>query len=382
MDNSERSKRKTSTKAHQFRLPLLPENGPSPVGLEASPDTHKPSRRPAPLVAEHLWPAVATEVYNTYWKFAAERQAVFFRKLEGCAPPWSADPILSHYKFTNAYRACDRVSQYLIRHVIYEGDQRPEEVFFRTILFKVFNRISTWQLLLQEFGEVRYSTYSFDKYNAVLTLAMENEQRIFSAAYIMPSGQTSFGFTRKHSNYLRLIERMMADHVPSQIGRLRTMREVFELLRSYPLMGDFLAFQYAIDLNYSELTNFSEMEFVIPGPGAREGIRKCFSSLGGLNEIDLIRVITERQEIEFARLGLNFRSLYGRSLQLIDCQNLFCEVDKYARHAHPEVKGTAGRTRIKQSYHATPEPVSYLYPPKWKINHLVTPQRGADDTPI
>ena len=41
-------------------------------------------------------------------------------------------------------------------------------------------------------------------------------------------------------------------------------------------------------------------------------------------------------------------------MQLIDCQNLFCEVDKYARHAHPEVRGISGRTRIKQSYRPNP----------------------------
>ena len=46
------------------------------------------------------------------------------------------------------------------------------------------------------------------------------------------------------------------------------------------------------------------MEFVVPGPGALDGIRKCFSDLGGLTEADLIRVVTERQEDEFERLGL------------------------------------------------------------------------------
>ena len=40
-------------------------------------------------------------------------------------------------------------------------------------------------------------------------------------------------------------------------------------------MGDFLAFQLLIDLNYSNLTDFSEMDFVVAGPGARDGIRKC-----------------------------------------------------------------------------------------------------------
>ena len=322
--------------------------------------------------------AKPTIVYDTYWRFATERQEVFLRRLEGCSPPWTDDPILAHYKFTNAYRASDRVSQYLIRNVIYEGSQSVEEVFFRTLLFKIFNRIETWELLKAAIGEVEYSSYSFDAYDSVLSQALALGRAIYSAAYIMPSAGRVFGYSQKHRNHLKLIERMMADGVPQRIAGARTMRDAFGVLRSYPSIGDFLAYQFVTDLNYSEVTNFSEMEFVVPGPGALDGIRKCFSDLGALTEADLIRVIAERQEEEFERLGLLFRNLWGRRLNLIDCQNLFCEVGKYARLKHPEFKGTGNRSRIKQVYRRTVEPVQYWYPPKWGINTLI-PSVGASD---
>ena len=57
---------------------------------------------------------------------------------------------------------------------------------------------------------------------------------------------------------------------------------------------------------------------------------------------------------------------------MIDCQNLFCEVDKYARVAHPEVMGITGRNRIKQKFRATDEKISFFYPPKWKINDNIS----------
>ena len=88
----------------------------------------------------------------------------------------------------------------------------------------------------------------------------------------------------------------------------------------------------------------------MPGPGARDGIRKCFRDTGGLNECEIIQWTMERQDQEFSRLGLDFQSLWGRPLQLIDCQNLFCEVDKYSRVKHPEIIGITGRKRIKQKY--------------------------------
>jgi hypothetical protein len=130
-----------------------------------------------------------------------------------------------------------------------------------------------------------------------------------------------------------------------------------------------------IDLNYSNLVNFSESEFVVPGPGALSGVHKCFSSLGGLTEANIIRLVTERQEEEFASRGIKFQSLWGRPLQLIDCQNLFCEVDKYARIAHPEF--TNGRIRIKQHYKHNAAPITYWYPPKWKLNGRIAGRKGA-----
>ena len=51
----------------------------------------------------------------------------------------------------------------------------------------------------------------------------------------------------------------------------------------------------------------------------------------------------------FARLGLDFRDLWGRWPTLIDWQNVSCVVSKYTRATHPHIRGVSGRTRIKQS---------------------------------
>lgn len=317
-----------------------------------------------------LSPAQPTVVYDTYWRFAAERQEVFFRKFEGKEPPWTDDPVIARHKFTNAYRAADRVSQYLIRRVIYEGDQSVPEVFFRTILFKLFNKIETWELLMAGLSTITWEDYSFDQVDHLLSQALASKTRIYSAAYIMPSGNSAFGYRRKHQNHLKLLERMMEDEVPYRIADAANMREAFAILRSYPMIGDFLAYQFVTDLNYSEICDFSEMDFVVPGPGARDGIHKCFSDLGGLSEPDIIRLVTDRQEYEFERLGLTFRSLWGRRLQLIDCQNLFCEVSKYARVMHPGVTGVNDRSRIKQVYRPLEKPIEFWFPPKWTISSL------------
>jgi thymidylate kinase len=332
-----------------------------------------------PLVYSRLARAKATIIYDTYWHFAAERQNIFFKKFEGASPPWTNDLILSSYKFTNAYRASDRTSQYLIRNVIYRGDlpNDPSEVFFRIILFKLFNKIETWELMEKALGPLTYANYSFERYDRILTKAMRSGRTIYSAAYIMPSGGRLLGHRVKHRNHLKLVERMMADRLPLTIAGARGMEDGFKFLRAYPTIGDFLAYQFITDVNYSNITDFSEDEFTIAGPGAMDGIHKCFSDLGGLKEADVIKLTTDIQVEEFRKRGLEFRSLWGRPLQFIDCQNLFCEVDKYSRVKHPEHAGRSGRTRIKQKFTNAREPVDYWYPPKWGINDAIAESKEA-----
>ena len=64
-------------------------------------------------------------------------------------------------------------------------------------------------------------------------------------------------------------------------------------------------------------------------------------------------------------LDLEFKRIDNRPLQLIDCQNIFCELDKYCRQALPDLK--SNRTKIKKHYVPKKERIEYIYPKKWKI---------------
>ena len=348
-----------------------------PCAIQGHLDIRRKSALPANVFSK-LSPAKQTPVYDAYWELAAKRQEIFFTRYDGNPPPWSDDPILQTYKFTNAYRASDRVSQYLISKVIYSDEFTKEDLLLRILLFKFFNRIGTWQLLEANFGRIVVDSFSAPKFSRALTRAASSGSRVYTAAYIMPSGMGGGRhYPRKHLMHLHLLNKMIEDGLPNKLGEARSMKEAFEALLGYPTIGPFLAYQYVTDLNYSPLLNFEEMEFVVPGPGAKEGIRKCFSDPGGLTEADIIRVVADRQEVEFERLGISFKSLWGRRLQLIDCQNLFCEVDKYARVRFPEYDGRLGRTRIKQRYRMNSEPLEYWYPSKWGINDKI--RRGIRD---
>jgi len=315
---------------------------------------------------------VRQEIFDTYWRFAAMRQEVFFKKINNLPLPWTTDPIINTYKFCNAYRASDRVSQYLIKNVIYDENRskNEEEVLFRIFLFKIFNKIETWKYLENKIGDyISLSNFDLDRYSNILQDAMSLGYVIYTSAY-MSCASKEFGYDRKHQNHLALIDKMIfKDRVVNSLVSARTFEKAFHIIQDYPLLGKFMAYQLATDINYSEIINFEENSFTVAGPGAERGIRKCFLDTNDKPYNDIIRWMTENQEKEFQRLGLNFQSLWGRPLQAIDCQNLFCETDKYCRAAFPDLK--SNRKKIKSKFTPTPQPIDYFYPPKWGINDKV-----------
>lgn len=321
-----------------------------------------------------------TEAFAAYWRFAAERQRIFCKRLLGVNDPaLTDDPVLAAYRFTNAYRASDRVSQYLLRHVIWVSDQEwsSEDVFYRTLLFKLFNKIETWEALEDELGALTWARYDFRAIDAVLSHRQAAAQRNYSAAYIMPSGGSAFGHASKHANHLRLLEWLMRENYPSRVARCKNMREAYDLLIAAPSIGPFLAYQFTTDLNYTSLTSFSEMEFVKAGPGALDGVAKCFLSTRGVSAEAVIEHMAVHQDRYFDLFEIEFPSLWGRPLQLIDCQNLFCEISKYARVAFPNLSGSSGRTRIKQKFAPAGRLPTPFYPPEWGLNETIEAQVGT-----
>lgn len=353
-----------SSMADIFTRPSLP------TGLNAPEFTVRVGGRP-------LRP---TAVFATYWRFAAERQALYLARLRRAPAPWTADEILQSHRFTNVFRAADRVSQYLIAQVQRgpNASTEPADVVFRTLLFKIFNRQDTWAHLEREVGPVAWRTYDFGRYRAALARAAASGP-IYSAAYVMPPPR--LGEDRKHANHLRLLEAMMREGLVGRVLSARSLKSIYDILVSYAGLGPFLAFQYTIDLNYADLVEFDENDFVVAGPGAKDGIRKCFGREASGIESEVIRYMVDSQHEHFARLGLPFPGLFGRPLHLIDAQNLFCEVDKYSRVRHPEIAGISGRSRIKQKYWPGGPLVTPAFPRRWKLDATVQQMMsGFDDT--
>lgn len=313
-------------------------------------------------------PTKRPEVFDLYWTFASRRHAAFDARLSGEAWPWSSDPILQTFKFCNVFRALDRVSQYLIGEVAYGADTMttPLDRVFQLVAFRTFSKINTWREVSAILGGApRLEHLRSGAFEQALEDVKTRTGGLYTGAFILCATK-AFGFDEKHRNHAALFRHMFIDNALAERAMdAPSLEALVALLESFPLMGPFMAYQTAIDLNYSDLFSFDENDYVQAGPGALRGLRKAFVSLGDYSSSDAIRWMTEHQGDEFARLGLSFNGLFGRPLHAIDCQGLFCELDKYCREAFPELR--SARTRIKARYKPSSEAMPIYLPPKWRL---------------
>lgn len=316
-------------------------------------------------------PAPRQEAFDIYWKFAHERQQIFEARRAGQSGPWTDDRILQTYKFCNVYRAADRVSQYLIRNVAYSDEPGTDaDRAFQIVAFRTFSNIVTWNELVRTLGHnPNIEDLASGRFERALDNIKSSVGRLYTGAFIL-CATDAYGRQIKHLNHVELFKDMfLRNELDVEIVNATSLESVYDALHRFPLMGDFMSYQIAIDLNYSTLINFSENDFTQPGPGALRGIKKVFASTSGLTPSDVVMWMVDNQQDQFNRLGLEFTGLFGRPIQAIDAQNLFCETDKYCREALPDL--VSARSRIKAKHTPSAEAISLFFPPKWNINALI-----------
>lgn len=309
------------------------------------------------------------DVFRYYFYFIQERMNMFWRRCEG-KRVLTEDPILREYKFTNVYRACDRVSQYLLRNVIYNNVEKysPEDMLLRILIFKIFNKIETWKYIEQVYGEITIRHFDVKQISRLLS-ERQAYAPIFNNAYMMTGSHKRYDYLpTKHEKWLTMVkEEFLEEGIVYKILETKSLEEVYTLLRGCSFLGGFLAYQYAIDFNYSPYVNFDENSFVVAGIGAIRGIQKCFLSHGDSYE-DAIRYTRQHfKELQIKYGFADFKPLKGHAPTLLDLQNCFCETDKFLRAKMPDL--LVGNKRIKQKYKPSSEAIDYIFPPKWKVNN-------------
>lgn len=231
--------------------------------------------------------------------------------------------------------------------MIEKGSQDPVEVVFRVILFNLFTKIETWELLDRALGPLTWEKYNREKYRAVLAKASAKGMTLYTRAFIKPAPH--FGFSQNYVNHLCFLECLMENQLASRLLVAPYMADLYEHLISFPSMGPFSTYQLMLCLSYTNVLNFHENDFVVSGPGSISGLNKIFGKSGMQEgrscipefDAEVMRYMAETQNHHFRRLGLEFSGLGLKQLPMgvADIEHTLCEVDKYCRVAHPNLKG-------------------------------------------
>lgn len=262
--------------------------------------------------------------------FTWEREVVRIAKENGHAFPWTADPVISKYKFTNIHRRHDRVSQWIIKEII-EPNVRDHYLWFVLLVARLINWPPTLQALLRE-GALPCHPRDFDSvaFSNIIEDYRSRWPKAYSGAYMVyPTKRDPGGYkSAALATYIIKPAAEMHEEICDAIESEYISNFVTELSKSFGI-STFMAGQVAADLTYAEghLADAADLYSYAPiGPGSSRG----------LNYLRGRKPFAEWSQDDFNQnlIAINHKiagELEITDLTLHDVQNVMCEFSKYCR---------------------------------------------------
>lgn len=269
-------------------------------------------------------------------KFVCDRESLRLRKELGITP-WTYDSILEKYRFCNIRRRDDRVSQWIIKHVIAgnEGD-------VTLLAFLALCRFVNWPPTIQEILSARLwpsadRRMDWGAMGDVIDSRTKRGEKAWTGAFMVRGEQKSHGhpwaFWGKGRYIAKIVvERELtrsADRIYEAI-ETGTRGAVASVLSRQYAWGAFMAGQVVDDWTWTPALRDANDHYVWApqGPGSIRGLNRVLGrGLGGkFSEVEWVEQLQELREATIFRLGGQYNDL-----TLMDIQNCLCEFDKYER---------------------------------------------------
>lgn len=275
---------------------------------------------------------------DLYFYWIHERETIRINKeVLRHEPPWTDDPILQKFKFCQVFREEDRTTRWFKRHIRNVWRDDPE-VLMATVIFRWFNFIETGRTL------VRHNLHiEWDRKKAIEEITKQDKW--VTGAYIVKTPNRM----DKVTGVAECISHMWSDRekLVDQILATESLEKSWEILRDYPYMGPFMAYEVITDLRHTYLLRDAKdiLTWANAGPGAMRGLNR----LAG-RDLDFSRrshpwndEMRELWEISRERLNSNLIDL--SRFEMREIEGGLCEFDKYSRILNEE-----GRTRSVYKY--------------------------------
>lgn len=300
---------------------------------------------------------LATADVSLFWYWMNERHRIYLKRTAGEPKPWTDDPILRDYKFTNVYRQLDRGTVWLTENFIKPHiDDDPRLLAANICWYRMFNWWGTGELLGWR------TEWDAERVKTTLRTAMEDGRQVFTNAHIVysPPGQTKIdAITDVCADLWHMC--FAADALMTTIRETNRLEAVFEGLQTVHCVGGFMAYEMVTDMRHvpSLLANAEDiMTWANPGPGAIRGLRRLGRPHKPRHEAirsieRLLRESREGRRHAWERSGPDekFKPIeqgpavledHMSPLEMRDVEHSLCEFDKYCR-----VKFGEGEPRMR-----------------------------------
>lgn len=247
-----------------------------------------------------------------FWAFARERHAVYLRRAAGAPPPWTSDPVLSVYCFTNVYRALDPTTGAF--YAALEGLD-AEGVAYASLAFRsATNRRG----VLERHGVPQKSTE--DALRWLKALKEESDLR----GQVAPATHAGRGW--------RDTERTLVEAAETLLVR-PTVEETARGLHRVYGVGPFYVTQVLADLLGSSRSPWPADSYLPPGRGAQA----CLVYLldGHMPSPQTQRRVHARAlRATYDGLVAKQQAIGGPALTYVDVEHALCEFHKYVSLYH------------------------------------------------
>jgi hypothetical protein len=273
---------------------------------------------------------------SLFWYWINERHRIYLKRAAGEPKPWTDDPILRDYKFTNVFRQLDRGTVWLTENfLVPHADDRLELLAFNICWYRMFNFWKTGAALGWQ------TSWDAEDHKRRLTIWAEKGNQVFTNAHIIysPPGKPK----------IDAIVDVCSDlyHMCLAAGALVTcareekrLQTVFEGLTEVDCVGGFMAYEMVSDMRHTRLLSDAHdiMMWANMGPGAQRGLRRLGLPAKNQKEgVSSMRDLLNTSNMVRPEFLTNVPQMEMR-----DIEHSLCEFDKYCR-----VKFGEGEPRMK-----------------------------------
>jgi len=275
------------------------------------------------------------EELNRYCYWQIERENIRLQKeVSQLPPPWTSDSILREYKFCQVFREDDRTTRWFKTH-IREPMKNSPDVLMATVIFRWFNWIPTGRTLIKH-----DLLKNWNRKKAIEEIT--KQPKWITGAYIIktPNGMD------KVTGVAECVSHMWQDreYLAKEIFKTKSLEDTWTLLRDYPYMGPFMAYEVVTDLRHTYLLEDAKdvLTWGNAGPGAMRGLNRLIGRELGYSKRshDWVGEMQELYKIVQAKLPAHILQRNDMKYEMREIEGGLCEFDKYSRIFKGE-----GRTR-------------------------------------